>query len=1172
MFAHYLVASFLFFGLRRNKGAVKEAGRKSGLSVRGKYSTEIVKQGYHCDLFESRAQELCTHTTKDEKINLAILMANCHLETLGSPPLSVSTSRGFAKAPDTEKIIAMQMLSKLPVFCSAMASMGMKLGFMSHSYTFDILNDTNIKLDEITKIASEASHETRKSIDLSEKLLKVSAESMSYNERLAKSSEAMEKGMANFTSDLSSMYEAVSGFEKRAEAAAKMEQEAAEMMKNFTEETKHMIGNIEISSGNGYLESQLVVENMQYQIILIVLVTMFIFSKTSVGSFIMLFFFVLVIGIVSISTLNSSENVSLGMRLINYSNFAIKLMTGYKIDVKQKLMDYYVSMRVLIEPYLEIDTKHIVIGAVCIVVSVFLSLILKVRRRRQRTRDWRDQQGKNDLLKGFDVHNCRDVIDLLQHQEKTLMQMRTEIDKMLKLVQFAYQAGSKSQPARFGQPIVPDPAFVLQKWRRSPISLSYGISRTASVRNSPLHLPSPDFSTNQKVDIPKMEMKEEATRLSIEPADGQRIKSEPTIRHESSRRRNRKSESKITSNPIASDILPPEQLRTIESKGASKEEKRKRKKKKKKIDKPLLDSSNAEEREGMLEHYENVTNKAKKRSKKKRKRSLPNEIESPATQEVVPMDVSNNEEENINSISETSTKSIKFCVPISETSSTTHQGIAISFRSNSSSESDESSKKRSEARRHEGESSMSTEITPYESEDDERSEKGSLSSMTTDITPYESQEEENKQSEKISESSMTTSITTYSSEDQQYRYRENSESTDSNSLNKFVKPSQESSDEETVETSEEHIQKESENSSTSSSKPNQNRINQESEESSKSRSTESRNQHSQESEEIESDFTRYDGSHTDITSTHSTWTQDEFWHNRNGYTKVSDIPRPPLPPRLRGYAKSVPKLDDEETIENSTIDGIVVNATKDVVVTEKDNETPIVPKTNLNDKKLGVEMGKVEDEKVLDMNMKKSEVEVNKLEAQKVLEVLDTEVKVERSKKEEANIDKEVIADEKPIIPVWTTACEEPTVEIVSILDVQQVETEIAEEEEGKKDRKKRKKSSKLPEENESQMSTNTKRKTRSTKRKVLEKGGDLMSETGEMEPPTAAAATPKTRRRKRRVTQQVDTPKVGKQQGEGVVETRRRSRRKKKTTDVEDNGEDDESKSSYMLRRLNRE
>ena len=1024
MFFHYILASFLFFGFRRNNAVVKETGRKSALSVRGRYSTEIVHQGTHCNLFESRAQELCAQTTKDEKIELSILMANCHLETLGSPPLSISTAKGMAHAPDTEKIIAMQMLSKLPVFCSTMATMGMKLGFMSQSHTFGILNDTNIKLDEITRIATDAQTETRKSIELSEQLLKVSSESLNYSERLAQSSEAIQKGMANFTSDLSTMFEVFSGFERKAAEAAKMDQEAARVIKNFTEETRQIIENIESSSGSGYLESQLVVENMQYQIILIVLLVMFILSKTSAGFFITLFFFVAVIGLASLSTLHSTEGVSLALRLLNYSNFAIKFLTGYKIDVKASIIMYYTKLKEFVKPRLIIDRKYLFMIAASAIIIWLGMLILKLRRRRQRMRDWREQQSHNDLLTGFDVHNSRDVLDLLKHQENSLIQMQSQIEKTLNLIRFAQRVGSRSQPARYGQPIVPDPAFMLRKWKRSPISFWNGNSVVATSTATP-RLSTDVPITGRKVIAEPSNVQQ----AKVEPKKSRKVKAEPTRTLEV------KEEPDPVPVPIASDAIQidrrPVAVAIIDTTKSKKSKKRqgKKKTKVKKSDVPLLDSSDPAEREGMLEDWANIMSK-KKRSKAKGRRPKTQNIDQKARDvdspplEITPYYVIDEE-----SVSESSKASIQFGTAVTDSSSTTlesnlyveakytpyesssstslpRSGISESeskpsdksqtttvltdFESDylqgrvpslSSESTGDESRDESQERDESMEVEIQEENDEQESEEqtesvEEESQNRESSSEEVDEIEHEEESENHEEhtgenengSEEESRSTMTTSVTTFESEaesnegehgkdeESDEHREESSESKDSNSTEKFI-PAGDDSTKSTITT---NVTEET-GSDSSKKQP---------EESSEKENSEPSN----ESEEG-SYFTKYDGSHTDISSTHSTWTQDEYWYNTWGYTKVRDIPKKRLPPMKRNFkgGQVVSSAQPDKETGNVEIANEVVDNTT-ATVQEEEKNSKVVDKdvvadsSTFSDVKM-VPIENVEEEEISDQEL-----------------------------------------------------------------------------------------------------------------------------------------------------------------------------------------------------------
>ena len=460
MLPHAMLAALFIFGSRnRNdpKGLLERTGHgveRSG-SERG-----IAEQGGACAIFQRRAPELCMMNSRDEKIDLCILMANCQLETIGSPPLKYGNTKDMAKAPEADKIIVMQMLSKLPVFCTSLATYGLNINFMHMEHTITLVNNTNEKLEEIIRISAEFEQENRKGVAVQQRLLEVSEQSLQQSKSISESSEKMQHELANFTQDVSAIFTAFTDIEKNIKAAIKKDNETLQQVKHFAERTREMIRSIDLTS-RASRETRLSVEVMQYRLVLVLIMAWYVVPRASVGIFTVVAF------ILCFSLVTALWSMQYGGGLVAVFRSARRVTKAFNFLTGRNL-----------------DLNHMAAGLVtlvllCVSRFAFPHVTSMLRKNRHAGED-RPQS----INEAFDVHNIRDILALLQVQKRHIVKQKRMFEHLLQITQAAIDISMKRQPANFGTPIRPAPAFVRRTWERSPVARRFAVDKKRSARTN----------------------------------------------------------------------------------------------------------------------------------------------------------------------------------------------------------------------------------------------------------------------------------------------------------------------------------------------------------------------------------------------------------------------------------------------------------------------------------------------------------------------------------------------------------------------------------------------------------------------------------------------------------------------------------------------------------------
>lgn len=403
------------------------------------YSSSVPALGDICTLFERKAQELCSYSTKNDKIELSILMANCHLETLNAPPLSFDTVEGMQYASEAEKIIALQMLTRLPVFCSSLATLSMRLGFMTQSNTYSMMNETNIKLEEITRIANGFEKDNKKGIEVQKELIDISTETLKQSLELISLAEKINTSFGNFSNGIEQILTLMQGFKNTMKVMESDEKQTAFLLKQYSSkadniwnETQNMM-RVGQDHVYGSQERTLSMELVKHQIFLLLLCVLFIVSRTNLAAYSIITFFVvtalfLLIVVIYFTRLSSYSSAFSLIKII-FGIFSGKIIS----NINMGLLGFFLQIMLL-------------------VFVVYQRFERTVRRFGQPD----ISENSRIPVPGFDIHNTNEVVAFLKLQER-------DLDAVLRRVRLAIDFGSTQNKSRFGRVILRSPEPLLKK-------------------------------------------------------------------------------------------------------------------------------------------------------------------------------------------------------------------------------------------------------------------------------------------------------------------------------------------------------------------------------------------------------------------------------------------------------------------------------------------------------------------------------------------------------------------------------------------------------------------------------------------------------------------------------------------------------------------------------------
>ncbi len=182
------------------------------LAALERYSRNDFFLGDHCERFETQAQKLCSSKGKESGAKLAILMANCNLEKLSAKPLPYTDIDGMKNASDPEKIIALQMLTRLPIFCTSLNTLDLRIGLVTEKHFAD-LNETVQQLHRLSKSAMQHGKDHNKSLRMQQKVLALNEEALRHSIALSHTSASIQKSMQNFSGGLGRLFDLYEQFE-----------------------------------------------------------------------------------------------------------------------------------------------------------------------------------------------------------------------------------------------------------------------------------------------------------------------------------------------------------------------------------------------------------------------------------------------------------------------------------------------------------------------------------------------------------------------------------------------------------------------------------------------------------------------------------------------------------------------------------------------------------------------------------------------------------------------------------------------------------------------------------------------------------------------------------------------------------------------------------------------
>lgn len=478
MIPYYFLAAVFWFGSRRDesKGVSESAGKSLAIN---EGSRQVAIQGGTCAIFERRASELCLQNSKDKKRELCVIWANCKRETLGLRKIEYD-SKNVAKLSGEERTEIYTLLGKLPQLCITLATYGLNFNTMSVQHTINMIDTTNDKLEEITRIAANVEKENHRAAEIQNELMKVSEESLNESKSISESSMKMEHSIAGFSNCIDLIINSFAGFERLAEEEMRKGNETMKTIWNFTEQVSDMTKNLSVTA-YASRETQLVVEVMQYELLLVVIVAWYVLSKASFSpmTIVMFIFGVIFVAVLSlmhfsgfITVFRTGEIIFQTFRLLtrkerNFLKPAMGLFGIYNNSCNEGTSESPNKFGSIIQRI--VSTSHVVVIVICVVLLSATVFTFPALRSMIFRKPVPIKEPSQDIHSNFDFHNRRDVLALLEIQNVYIKEQKLILNRLLHTNQSAIEANKQMRPAIYGRPVIPNTEFLRNACIRSPV-------------------------------------------------------------------------------------------------------------------------------------------------------------------------------------------------------------------------------------------------------------------------------------------------------------------------------------------------------------------------------------------------------------------------------------------------------------------------------------------------------------------------------------------------------------------------------------------------------------------------------------------------------------------------------------------------------------------------------
>lgn len=423
-----------------------------------------------CRLFEEKAEKLCKdEDDNNSQVELCILLTNCHLESSGAPLLSFSRPQDVSKAPGWEQLFLVEMWIRLPMFCSTMDTMGVKIGFMNRAHReIQLVNESNSKLEEIEKLMNDNTVLNKKLDSIQQQILVTSMKNLQDSQKLVKTNHALHREVNTISGTFRRTTLEFGKFEGKAAKALENDRNMVEKMHLYFNETKKFVDMATAKRFDLGNEALLATKVMQMQVGLICALALLTMSYFKTGLFPQLIFSAAVVLLWSLSTLTTVNFRFIidGYRSINS---ALQKGVGWEMNIN-RIMHF-----TLFGPV----TKPVAITLLSTLLLIISFQACKTIQRRIRQRnEEREMESNIRNLDDGDINregympsappttlsDSATVIEFLREEERNIMRIGRETEAILKLVRYAIRSGEKRIGAKNGFDINPPPKFTTKTY------------------------------------------------------------------------------------------------------------------------------------------------------------------------------------------------------------------------------------------------------------------------------------------------------------------------------------------------------------------------------------------------------------------------------------------------------------------------------------------------------------------------------------------------------------------------------------------------------------------------------------------------------------------------------------------------------------------------------------
>jgi len=386
------------------------------------YSHEIMVQGAACNKFELVGPELCAYTDRDRRIELTILMANCHLEKLGAKLMQFTTVKGMAQGTDEEKLLI-----------------------------------------TIIEMSKDSQRERSKTKEVYIKLAKIRRGQKEAMDDMEKIMNAVKVGVKHTAKELQTMLEAYNVFTIQDQLFKETEAETEREMEYIRAQLQSLYSN----SGTQHREETLRLELRKYQGLLFICTVVYFFTRSFWGSLIVSGTVMVLGGLISIITLYSG-NFSGILYVLYQSNKLLEYTTGINFDIRSYFDAIFggYNLKIILT-----NLRMFLIAITSLYAFVQLCKLLFPKIFRSTNGAEILGGGGDDPIPrlpkrgGFDVFNHLEVTAYLKAHQESIEKLKISLEDSVKNIGISIESIPKNpKNATYEHVLAPLPDFQRQEW------------------------------------------------------------------------------------------------------------------------------------------------------------------------------------------------------------------------------------------------------------------------------------------------------------------------------------------------------------------------------------------------------------------------------------------------------------------------------------------------------------------------------------------------------------------------------------------------------------------------------------------------------------------------------------------------------------------------------------